>query len=517
MKKILSIVALLVLTISSCKKKDDSPNGGGSNVILVTVQNEAGTAIAGAEVTVGSIKSTSDGSGKVTLSGVSVNDGKYNIKVVKDGYFEGYKNILRISETTAHNTTIKLIQKQVLGTVDANLPTTLSGGDYSLVFTGQGFVDKEGNSTTGNVTVYSRYISATDLTKLAELMPGGDFAAIGNNGEIGTLISMGFTATEFVDQNGKQVFPISGAATAEIQLPTDASEALSVLGANAWYYNDAINSWSYGGNVQKNGNKVKFEVKASIFGNCDAMSKKAKVKAKFYCNTKSNIQKGIRVQLINEGIALTGGRYRVAYQAETSENGEILVEVPVFPNITTDYSININGNLMPISLQENQTLDLGELDACNLSSLDVTTNWIIFNGIKYSTTTTHPFTNDTIWGCSKASRWASFGDLVDQNGNLFGVDLGLHFASPLNTPATLTSINYQQDSAMDCSYTSSNVFIAFYTFIGPDSSYGIKENQSVKVIQSGNNKVFQFTNATFYYLKSPALTKQVSGNIVVPF
>ncbi len=508
MKNIIPIVALLVFIISGCKKKEDSPTVGGSNVIQVTVQSEAGTAIAGAEVAVGSIKGTSDGSGKVTLSGVSVNDGKYNIKVVKDGYFEGYKNILRISETTAHNTTIKLIQKQVLGTVDANTANTLTGSQFDMILSGNGFDDGNGNNASGNITVYARYIPASDLQLLADLMPGGDFAAIGQGGTEGILESYGFTATEFRDAGGKQVFPKNGAAEMAVQLSANAVTQVSNSGSDMWYYNNSTNAWSYGGALALQGNKVRMKVTASTFGNCDKIRTRAYFKAKFYCNNANNPKS-------NKPFSLTGNAgYAMIYSSVSDEKGQVSVEVGI-PSTGGSYTLSIDGYTQSVQFTAGQTTDIGAIDVCNIPAIDDTT-WLIYNGIKYSTPTIHPFTNDTINSCLIASRWGSLNDLKDKNGIPFGIDFGMYFKIPLGVQPNYNSVIYSEDSAIVCATTSNEISIAISAFIGTDSSFGIKENQNVKVIQSGNKKILQFSNATFIFFDNPSLTKQVSGNIVVP-
>lgn len=515
MKNIIPIVALLVFIISGCKKKEDSPTVGGSNVIQVTVQSEAGTAIAGAEVAVGSIKGTSDGSGKVTLSGVSVNDGKYNIKVVKDGYFEGYKNILRISETTAHNTTIKLIQKQVLGTVDANTANTLTGSQFDMILSGNGFDDGNGNNASGNITVYARYIPASDLQLLADLMPGGDFAAIGQGGTEGILESYGFTATEFRDAGGKQVFPKNGAAEMAVQLSANAVTQVSNSGSDMWYYNNSTNAWSYGGALALQGNKVRMKVTASTFGNCDKIRTRAYFKAKFYCTNANNPKS-------NKPFSLTGNAgYAMIYSSVSDEKGQVSVEVGI-PSTGGSYTLSIDGYTQSVQFTAGQTTDIGAIDVCNIPAIDDTTMCMIFEGVKYSEylpeyfhftntgsgNSCYYFIGDTTWTLGFIQLKSQFGKTIDISDLAFFTN---HNGSYTNILLTDTTTSF-------CLLPGNSAFIYFNVYDNESQSswdFKVKENQNIKFYVHGNQKVYQLRNTLCSWEKEDINTNITRGTSII--
>lgn len=359
MKKILFLSVLLLSCFAGCKKDDEDDDDGDPSEqkkITVTVVDEDDQPIVGAKVKCGTGSGTTSASGTTTVDGAAVSDGKYNVEITADGYFNGYQNIIQ-NGNSGHHATVKLIAKQQLGTVGANSSATLDGDGFNLSLTGGGFKYEDGSTASGEVSVYGRYVSADNPEEIAETMPGGDFAAVDNSGGEGVLESYGFTAFEFADASGKKVVPNNGNAKVAITVSPDVLEAINQGDAKVWYYNTTSKKWSYGGDVNVVGNQVYMPVTSSTFGNCDAIRQRAKIKGKFYCKDLKDLSKGVKVKL-------TGAEgYAMVYTTHTNNDGEFLVEVGV-PEIGGVYKIDVEGYSMNVTVKANETKDIGSKDIC---------------------------------------------------------------------------------------------------------------------------------------------------------
>ncbi|MEX0811036.1 MAG: carboxypeptidase-like regulatory domain-containing protein [Chitinophagales bacterium] len=370
-----AFLALVIYMMAGCKKDDNSNDiSTGGETIHVTVLNETGMPVNGATVSSGSSNAVTGGDGKATINNASLDGEKYKIKVEKDGYFPGYRNVMKIDGDGALYAKVKLIEQQVLGSVDANTAATLPGDKFKVELNGQGFSGLNGESVSGTITVHARYVRADNLELLAELMPGGDFSAIDQNGGEGILESYGFTAIEFRDESGNRVVPNTSSAEVVIDVPQEAMDRINTNGADFWAFNDESLEWGFGGGVSLNGNEVTMPVTASVFGNCDKMTSSATLEARFYCNTTDNPLKGKTVQLRGD----LG--YAMIYTTETNDNGEVLVQVGI-PASGGTYQMTVEGCTMPVTFSADQTTDLGEVDACDdCSGGSANGNQVTING-----------------------------------------------------------------------------------------------------------------------------------------
>ncbi len=371
MKKLfkLAFAALLISGLAVfqfCKKdKDTTPvYTGPSNFPLeVTVLSENGSPITEAVISIGQNTVVTDNNGKATItSGAPVNN-KFKVSVKKSGFYDGFKNVSYISGANKHYTTIKMIQKQLVGVVNSSSQSNLPSTNFRVELNGQGFKDAGGNAYSGDVYVFARYIDASDMDKLAELMPGGDFSGLDNSSNSGILESYGFTAIEFVDASGNRLTANPNSAQVAIQLPTEALNQVNSEGANFWSFNESNLVWNQGQSLSTSGNEVYMPVTSSTFGNCDKIRAKATIKARFICNNTSSPVKGKMATLKGK----TG--YAMVYKTESNENGNILVEVGV-PSSGGTYELTIDGFTMQVPVTANQVKDLGNIDVCNLQGQD---------------------------------------------------------------------------------------------------------------------------------------------------
>jgi hypothetical protein len=361
-------LVLSILFIISCKKDRDTPemaifDHGGGKSMIVTVLNEAGNPVNGANVSCGTIKAVTGIDGKATLQNVVSPTEKYSIKVERSGYFSGHKNVMKINDNGSVYADIKLIEQQLLGNINANSATNLNGDKFRVELNGQGFKDSSGNSVSGSVSVYARYVSAENLERLAELMPGGDFAAVNQNGNTGILESYGFTAIEFRDVSGSRVVPQSGSAQVAIQVTPEAVNQINNGGASFWFFDETRSQWVFVSDVNLSNNEVFMPVTEAVFGNCDRMNARATFKAKFYCDTINNPVAGKTLKLKGQS------GYAMIYTSQSNANGNVLVEVGI-PSTGGTYELSIDGFTTNVTFSPNEVTDLGSIDVCNLQGAD---------------------------------------------------------------------------------------------------------------------------------------------------
>jgi hypothetical protein len=364
--KKLQIILLIIFCISACNKSES-----GGDTIRVTVLDENNNPLSGAIVTCSGNTATTASNGIAELSGVTANDGRYNVVVESAGFFDGYRNILKVSGANYignadhfdHAATVKLIAMQNIGTTNANSSNTINGTDFRLILNGGGFSTESGGPVSGTVTVYARYISAGDMSLLSETMPGGDFAAMSQGGEEGVLESYGFTAFEFRDAAGNRVVPNTNAAQVAITVPQEALDQINTGNTNVWYFNNQSFNWSFGGDVTPTGNEIFMPVTSSTFGNCDRINAKGIIKGHMVCDTITNPSDFTTVVLRGDY------GYAMEYTTTTNGNGDFQVEVGV-PSSGGNYTINALNYSDVISVSANQTTDIGTVDICALSGQD---------------------------------------------------------------------------------------------------------------------------------------------------
>ncbi len=365
MRYIIHIFILAAISITFSCKKDKDNNSGGSGgssgaSINIKVVDESGFPVSNAEVVSGSVSGTTDTEGDVLLTGVKLDNEKYRLTVNANGFFPGFRNLEKAGSGALH-VTIKLIAKQVIGTFNASSSTSVSGSGFTLDLSGSGFQDSDGNSVTGEITAYGRYMSADNMELLSETMPGGDFEAIGETGEEGILESYGFTAFEFEDNAGTRVTPVTGAATVTITVSQAVIDQISAEGANMWVFDEQTLTWSFGGDINVSGSEITMPVSSSTFGNCDKIRASGIVTGYFTCEM---------VELIGQRVSLRGRTgYAMEYSTFTNDNGRFLVEVGI-PSSGGTYTITAGGYQESVEVFANQTTDIDTIDICALAGQD---------------------------------------------------------------------------------------------------------------------------------------------------
>lgn len=328
MKKcFLFFLTSIILFQISCKKSDSS--SGKTFTITGVVLDESNNVIANATVKCESSTSVTDAEGKFTLSNVNSSSTSFSIEVNSDNYFTGYKNIEN-PDGGSLKTFITLIKKKILGTIPAN------GGEAGLpglrvIAPAGGFTNADGSIYNGPVTVSSRYIKADD-NNIANLMPGGDFMAKNNQGNIGAMITYGFVATEFKDANGKKLTPNANVKVA-VTIPSNINNPISA-GAKCWSYDGE--TWAGENDLTQNGNELFFSA-TTLYQNIDVFTLEfGTIEGRVVCSSTGE-------PVAFESVTIESTTYLNKYVVTTNENGKYKVKVAVKDgSIRFDYKVSVS-------------------------------------------------------------------------------------------------------------------------------------------------------------------------------
>lgn len=411
MKKIIFITTFFIAFIATSCHKTDTRIGNTAKV-TITVINETNQPIIGATVTCGDKTATTNSIGLATIEGIAESEGKYKVQAEASNYFTGYLNVSKADDGEQIGT-IKLLQKQILGTISANAATTLTGTGFKFTTTGAGFADSAGNTVSGNITVEARYINASNTDLLSETMPGGDFAAT-NAGTSGTLVSYGFTAFEFKNAAGDKVVPKTGAAKTAIIVSPTIAQQIAAGGAAYWVFNDQSRTWENVGAVTVVANEVYMPVSSSTFGNCDKMSGTATIKGKLIC---SGSPKQVKITLKST----ESSSYGATYITNSNANGNFKLNVAVSQSGTV-YALTAGTFDTIINVAVNTIIDIGTLDACRVGNGQFTYNGQTISGTCNSSSALTPCTGKHVGIYNSSSGSFSISNVPTASTGTFNVN-----------------------------------------------------------------------------------------------
>ena len=329
------LFAMLVFLMSfiACKKDDnkadETPSPAARNNISGIVISDNSLPIEGASVTVDGKSTTTDVNGKYFIDGLS-GSSKYQIEVIADGFFNGYKNVENIDGANCEiYADVMIIAKQELPqTISAQTGGTIVSPNNDISY----FIDPNafnlnGVLYDGQVKVRTNYIDASDQSLIAQAMPGGDFAAVDSEGNDGGLISFGFLATEFVTPQGQVLTVNPNTVQAGISVPSQVPNP-GVIDASAWIFNPTNGNWSSAGDVTNVDDMWFLPVTSQLFCNLDQFS-----------GVKELTGRVIDCEGNGEGnVDVTVSSSRATYSTKTNGNGYYRVPVAV----PSEYEIQVD-------------------------------------------------------------------------------------------------------------------------------------------------------------------------------
>jgi hypothetical protein len=339
MKRTSQFLAFAVLvaffSFIACKKEndkvDDTPSPAARNNISGTVISDNSVPIAGATVSVDGKSTTTDANGKYFIGGLS-GSLKYQIAVVADGFFNGYKNAENINGANCEiYADVMLLTKQELPqSIDAQTGGAIASpdNDINYIIAPNAF-SLNGALYDGLVRVRTNYMDASDQGLIGQAMPGGDFAAVDSDGNDGGLISFGFLATEFVTGSGQVLSVNPNTVQAGISVPSQVPNP-GANNASAWIFNPTNGNWSSAGDVTNIDDMWFMPVTSQLFCNLDQFSFFKELTGRIVdCNGK-----GVPIAdvTVSSGV--------VSYSTMTNGDGYYRVKVPV----PSSYVIQVNEN-----------------------------------------------------------------------------------------------------------------------------------------------------------------------------
>lgn len=278
MKKllILAIIATSLFAFNSCKKdsaeeKQTETTNPATPPDLTTqtnatvagfISDENGTAVSGAAITAGTSTATTDARGYFKIINATLIKTAGLVKVVKTGYFTGYKTFL---PQTGKETFIRLqlIAKTITGTISSNtggMVTMPDGANITLPADAV-VVAAGGTAYTGVVNVAAHWYNPADVTTL-ENMPG-DLRGIDESGVLKSLITYGMLNVELTGSNGELLQMASGKqASLQIPIPS-ALQSSAPVTIPMWYCDESNGLWKQDGNGTKSG--TNYEATVSHF------------------------------------------------------------------------------------------------------------------------------------------------------------------------------------------------------------------------------------------------------------
>lgn len=284
MKFLKNLSALLAIfgffTISSCQHDIDMYVPDNNNVgqilnpspvqasVSGVVLDQDEQPVAGATVKSGSHTATTDSRGLFRFDNIQMDKYASVVTVEYNGYFKGIRTF-SAAEGSSNFVRIKLIQKSLIGTVDAATggAVTLPNNSVVTLQANSVIIKSSGQAYTGPINVYAANIDPT-LADIAQTIPGS-FQAVDNNNFRVVLKSYGMLAVQLEGQGG-ELLQIASGKTAKLRF-TVPNSLTSAAPENIplWSLNESTGLWEEEGTATKTGNSYEGDVAHFSFWNCD--------------------------------------------------------------------------------------------------------------------------------------------------------------------------------------------------------------------------------------------------------
>lgn len=272
------IFLLAVITISACRKDIDGevesitiePNipilhdsGLGGLVI-----NENGEPIADASIIYLDYETNTDKNGYFYFQNVPINENGNLLKIVKNGFFNGYRFYYPTDSNDSYSKTI-LIEKQSVGNFNASNGGEVNFGSVNLSFPANAIrYESSGNSYDGTVDVLAHYYDPSSST-LGLSMPG-DLSGVDSESMAVQLATYGMMAVELVSPNGEKLnLNSESKAIMNMDVP-DLLESNAPGLIPLWSLDEVSGFWKEDGSATLQDGEYVGEISHFSFWNCDA-------------------------------------------------------------------------------------------------------------------------------------------------------------------------------------------------------------------------------------------------------
>ena len=194
-------------------------------------------------------------------------NGQY-ITAEKNGYFLGAKVVNpKLNETSF--TQIKLLSMDLTGSFNTSTGGTIATPDGAqVIFSENAIVDKSGNTYSGPVDVFVKWIDPSSADIAAE-MPG-DLRAVDSDEETVQLATYGMLAVELRSNSGVELNLADG-KTAELTFPLPVElQGSAPNSIPLWSFNEDTGYWEEEGTATLQDGQYVGDVSHFSFWNCDA-------------------------------------------------------------------------------------------------------------------------------------------------------------------------------------------------------------------------------------------------------
>ncbi|MCL2626044.1 MAG: hypothetical protein FWD46_04390 [Cystobacterineae bacterium] len=328
-------------------KEEENKEVEVASMVQGMVLDSSGKVLKDVRVTSGTVSVTTDDAGKFMIEEAAVVNGRSVIKFEKSGYFtltrsgvkqeESYIRVM-LHPKGAGNISLKR-------TFDARNPTNLSirpsGATNAMQVNlrALALARADGSDYTGMVTADMVYLDPNN-GNFAELMPGGDLAAIDSSGNEGMLISYGMIDVNFSDDEGNPL-QLKNGSPAEMIFPLPADmENDPPTSIPLWHFDEEQGIWLEEGSAQRvagaNGTYVyQGEAKHFSWWNLDIYAGTATVTGKVVdCNGEPVIS----TKVSGHAIATEA---RTGKTQETMTAAQIIQSASVYTNKDGNYTLRI--------------------------------------------------------------------------------------------------------------------------------------------------------------------------------
>ncbi|MBL7826222.1 MAG: carboxypeptidase regulatory-like domain-containing protein [Saprospiraceae bacterium] len=259
------------------------------------VIDDNGQPIAGAHVRAGGDLSVTDDNGVFRLKELRLEARNAKLFVNKIGYYD-FSRAYFVENGSFQNVTIQLMKKEQTASFNAAAGGVIEvPGGPKLIFPANAISTENGQSYSGGVRVYARYLDPTD-PNLNLYMPG-DLRGIDADGQERALMTYGMIGVE-LEGNGGQVLNIASGSSVELHMPVASAQAAGAPDRiPLWHYDLQQARWIEEGFVEKSGNEFIGKVSHFSFWNVDVSFSLVELSGKVYLGDSTNAFSGAKIRL----------------------------------------------------------------------------------------------------------------------------------------------------------------------------------------------------------------------------
>ena len=339
---------MMLMTFASCSKiqdllnegDDDDDDDGGINppelvegrmediALSGIVRDASGTPIEGVSIVSGSSVATTNTDGFFEfdqIQVVSVPNDRSVVRFSKAGYFDVVRSMAADDDAAdGASWEVVMCRKEnndftSIKTYSSSFDQTLQAGEMKIDMPQDGYkVDGTGAGYTGKVKSEMVYLDPNN-ERFAEMMPGGDLAAVRSDNSSVQLVSYGMTDLNMYAENGDKL-QLKDGCKAKLTFPIPAG-----MGENPpasiplWSFNEKTGLWEEEGSAALQGNVYVGEVAHFSWVNLDYPEKQGTVYGYVKDDT-GKVLPGVRLsigQLLTSTVTQSNGYYSHIVPANT--------------------------------------------------------------------------------------------------------------------------------------------------------------------------------------------------------